>query len=265
MHNELIHHSYIMGLIKQAIAEERRFYGRKQNTDAYTETEISFLEISDNNLFFLCNSPEKLQIQEQDELLINFSVRLNGKLLPCELKVRVTKFRFSNGALFFSTTFPISVNHMQRRLFVRYPINIAYFQQLSMAFTNSDFALADKWQNFYPDCINWGDISIGGIMFYSKKHEDWNKTFTNKSSLILNCIFNAPQANSSSFNAFHIACSILEMRAVKETNLKYIRAKFTHWTYQNTINWKKVPSADGIEALAKYLFQYSYKNKISAN
>lgn len=265
MHNELIHHSYIMGLMKKAIAEERRFYGHKQNADAYSETEISFLEISDSNLFFLCNSPEKLEIQEQEEIMINFSVRFNGKLLPCELKVRVTKFRLSNGAIFFSTTFPISVNHLQRRSFVRYPIKIEYFQQLSLSFTNSDYVLADKWQPFHPDCINWGDISIGGIMFYLKKHEDWNKIFTNKSSLIFNCIINAPQTNNNQFNAFYIACDILEMQNVKDSNLKYIRARFNHWTYQSSINWKKVPHNEGIEAFAKYLFQYSYKNKISAN
>lgn len=254
-----------MGLMKKAIAENRRFYGRKLNADAYAETEISFLEISDSNLFFLCNSPEKLTIQEQEEIMINFSVRSNDKLLPCELKVRVTKFRFSNGVIFFSTTFPISVNHLQRRFFVRYPIKTDYFQQLSMAFTGSDFALADKWQTFHPDCINWGDISIGGIMFYLKKHEDWNKTFTNKSLLIFNCIINAPQTGNNQFNAFHIACNILEMQNVKDTNLIYIRAKFNHWTYQQPINWKKVPPNNGIEAFAKYLFQYSYNNKISAN
>lgn len=99
-------------------------------------------------------------------------------------------------------------------------------------------------------------------MFYIKKHENWDKIFTNKSSIILNCILNAPQAaNNHQFNAFHLACDILEKQNIKETNLKYIRAKFSHWTYQQPINWKKVHLNDEIEALAKYLFQYSYKIK----
>lgn len=143
IHKEFIAHFYAIGLIKKAIAEQRRFYSRKEDHDEFAETEISFLNISNTNFYFICNNPEKLDIHEQEELIINFSVRQNEKLLPCELKVRITKLRLSNGTLFFSTTFPISVNHIQRRLFARYPIKIEYFQQLSLAFTNSDFSLED--------------------------------------------------------------------------------------------------------------------------
>lgn len=267
MHKELIAHLYIMGLIKRAIAEQRHFYGRKENQDEFAETEISFLEITDTNFYFLCSNPEKLSVHEQEELLVNFSVRENDKLLPCEIKVRVTKLRLANGALFFSTTFPVGINHMQRRLFGRYPVKINYLQQLSLSFTNKDYAFQENWQSFDPECINWGDISIGGIMFYLKKNECWNKQLNNKSTLIVNCIFNNPQvaADSNPKNMFYIACEILEMQTVRETNLKFIRARFTNWTYQSFPNWEKIRNGQGIEAFAKYLFQYSYQNKINTN
>lgn len=265
IHKELIHHLYIMGLIKQAVAEKRHFYARKENQDELTETEIIFLSISENNFYFICSAPEKLAIHEQEELLINFSVRQKDKLLPCELKVRALKLRFSNGALFFSTTLPIKINHMQRRSFARYPVKTNYFQQLALNFTNKDYAAAEYWQPFEPECINWGDISIGGIMFYLKKHECWQKQFNNKSTLILNCTLNYPQAAASSnpTNMFSIACEILEMQNIHETNLKFIRARFTNWTYQTFPNWKKIHNGQGIEAFAKYLFLYAYKNKIT--
>lgn len=267
IHKELIAHSYIMKLIKQAIAEQRRFYARKENQDEYAETEISFLEITDTNFYFLCSNPEKLNVHEQEEILINFSVREKDKLLPCEIKVRVTKFRLANGALFFSTTFPVGINHMQRRLFVRYPVKTDYLQHLSLNFTNKDYALQEHWQPLDPECINWGDISIGGIMFYLKRHACWNKQLSNKSTLIVNCIFNNPQptTDNNPKNMFYIACEILEIQNIKETNLKFIRARFTNWTYQLFPNWKKIHTGQGIEAVAKYLFQYSYQNKINTN
>lgn len=256
-----------MGLIKRAIAEQRRFYARKENMDEMAETEISFLNISETNFYFICSNPEKLDIHEQEELIINFSVRQNDKLLPCELKVCVTRFRISNGTLFFATTFPISVNHMQRRLFVRYPIKIDYFQELTLSFTNMDYPLTEYWQPFVPECISWGDISIGGIMFYLEKHTCWEEKFTNKSTPILSCRFNSPQAEAGSnpTNMFYIACEILEMQDFRKTNLKFIRARFTNWTYQTLPNWKKIRTGQGIEAFAKYLFQYAYKNKIATN
>lgn len=274
IHKELIAHLYIMGLIKSAIAEQRHFYTRKKNQNEFSETEISVLNISETNFYFVCSNPEKLDIHEQEELIINFSVRQNDRLLPCELKVCVTRFRISNGTLFFATTFPISVNHMQRRLFVRYPIKTHYFQQLALSFTNRDYPLAEYWQPFDPNCISWGDISIGGIMFYLKKHDCWEKDFTNKSTLILNCTFNYtsttfnyPQMmpNNNPTNMFHIACEILEMQNTRETNLKFIRARFANWTYQKQINWKKIPNNQALEAFAKYLFQYAYQNKITTN
>lgn len=265
MHKAVIAHVYIMELIKQAVAEQRHFYARKENQDDLAETEITFLSISESNFYFICSNPEKLDIHEQEELLINFSVRQKDKLLPCELKVRASKLRLSNGALFFSTTLPISINHMQRRLFARYPVKTKYFQQLALSFTNKDYALAEHWQPFAPECINWGDISIGGIMFYLKKHECWLKQFNNKSTLILNCTLNSPQAaeTSNPTNRFYFACEILEMQNIRETDLKFIRARFTHWTYQTFPNWKKIRNGQGIEAFAKYLFQYAYKNKIA--
>lgn len=265
IHKELIHHLYIKGLIKKAIAEQRHFYARKENQDELAETEITFLSISKSNFYFICSNPDKLSIHEQEELMINFSVRQNDRLLPCEFKVRASKLRFSNGALFFSTTFPIRINHMQRRSFARYSVKSKLFQQLTLNFTNRDYSCPEYWQPFDPECINWGDISIGGIMFYLKRHECWNKQLNNKSTLILNCIFNYPQAMASSnpTNMFHIACEILEIQNIRETNLKFIRARFTHWTYQTPINWKKIHANQGIEAVAKYLFLYAYKNRIN--
>lgn len=267
IHKELIAHSYIMKLIKQAIAEQRRFYARKENQDELAETEISFLKISEDSFYFLCSNPEKLVIREQEELMINFSVRQNDKLLPCEIKVCITKIRLSNGSLFFSTTFPVGINHMQRRLFARYPIKTDYFQELSLNLTNKDYSFPEHWQPVAPECINWGDISIGGIMFYLKKHACWEKILNNKSTLILTCTFNTPHvtADSNPANMFYIACEILEMQNIKDTNLKFIRARFANWTYQKQINWEKIRNGQGIEAFAKYLFQYSYKNKITTN
>ena len=87
-------------MIKRAIAENRRFYARKENQDDLSETEISFFNLSETNFYFTCTNPEKFKISEQDTLVINFSVRQNDKLLPCELKVRVLRTRISNGILF---------------------------------------------------------------------------------------------------------------------------------------------------------------------
>lgn len=252
-----------MGLVKRAIAEQRHFYTRKENQDEFAETEVSILNISETNFYFVCSNPEKLDIHEHDELIVNFSVRQNDKLLPCELKVHVGKFRISNGTLFFSTSFPISINHMQRRSFARYPIKTNYFQQLTLNFTNKDYPLAEYWQPFVPTCIIWGDISIGGIMFYLKKHDCWEEEFTNKSTLILSCTFNPTSFSINPTNMFHIACEILEMQHIHKTNNEFIRARFANWTYQNQINWKKIRNNQGVEAVAKYLFQYSYLNKIS--
>lgn len=144
LHKEFIKKDHINEIIKQAFLNNRKLYCRKRNAGSLSEEQISFVNISDSQLYFMCLHSAQLTINNNDTLIIHFSVRHENTFLPCEISVRVKKHRIFDHKLFFSTTFPVSIRHLQRRQFVRYPIKPECFPKTEIAFTNTDCFLQNK-------------------------------------------------------------------------------------------------------------------------
>lgn len=262
LHKELINREHIGNIIKQALNDDRKLFCRHQHAGEDEEVQITCVKSTDTHLYFMVPHSAQFEIQINDLLTIHFTVRHENRFLPCEISVRAKSFRLYQGRLFFYTSYPISIRHRQRRLFARYPVTADCFSQMELAYTNSDYFYSDKWNVFEPELVNIGNISIGGIMLFLRQNDSWEKKLTYRSTLILSCTFNTEDSRTAEKNAFYIAGSILDIQQSGHCRIKQIRVKFSHWTYQHNISWKEIKVNEGIEAMAKFLFQYAYKNKL---
>lgn len=264
LHKEFINKEHICSVITQALNDDRKLYCRHHNDDEHHEVQIYCVKMTDANLYFKVEDSSRFKVQINNVLVIQFTVRHENKFLPCEISVRVKSSRLTQGQLYFYTSFPISIRHKQRRLFARYPVTADCFSQKELAFTDTDYFYQDKWKIFMPELVDYGNISIGGIMIYLTQHESWEKMLTYNSTLILSCVFKTEDSHitEKQLNAFHIAATILSIQQLKDSKIKQIRAKFSHWTYQHNISWRRLEKNCGIESMAKFLFQYAYRNKL---
>lgn len=267
LHKEFINCEHINQVIRQAMADERKLFCRQHHADDQEEVQISCIKTTETHLYFMAAQSAQLKIQINDLLAVHFSVRHENKFLPCEISVRVKSFRLNQGKLFFYTSYPISIRHLQRRLFARYPVTANCFSEMELAFTNSDYFYREKWEIFQPELLDLSNISIGGMMFYLSENESWQKKLSYKSKLVLSCTFNTDNelVKEKNLNSFHIICTILDIQHITHCKKYQIRAKFSHWSCQGNINWKELKKNEGIEPMAKFLFQYAYKCKLPTN
>lgn len=215
---------------------------------------LTLTNLSQEHLFFSCDSQPGLYLPAGTELTLSFHVQLANSTLPCECTVSIVTDTQKENKLFLVAMFPYSISLMQRREQVRYPIPEENFLFYSLLFTNTQVINDKEWQPVNDTAVRYNEISAGGISLYINTAETPNIP-TNKSILILKCKF-PPQLPEDpvkkEFCSFIIIARIF--RLTKKGSEILIRAKFSHWSY-NTVNkkWNLVQSHTGISQLLPYI------------
>lgn len=249
-------------IINQAHQEFALFNGVIKNRQTTIPT-LTLTNLSNDHLFFSCDFEPQIYLSAGSELILTFHIQLENTVLPCECTVTVVTFTQKENKLFIVTMFPYSISLMQRREQVRYPIKEEDFIFYSLFFTNTQVINEKEWQPVNNSAINYHEISTGGLSL------EINTTGmaaapTARSVLILKCKFPPQQIQEQplqihTFNSgqkeisnFIIVAKIF--RFSKKGNSIFLRAKFTHWTY-NTSNrkWNITPAHTGITQIHPYI------------
>ena len=240
----------IYNIISQAYQTNALFKGYLQkSTIALTLTNISH-----DHLFFFCDMQENLEISANTELVLTFHIPLANSTLPCEFTVPVVTYTQNGNKFFFVTMFPYTISLLQRREQIRYPVKREAYPFYELAFTDTQ-VVKEEWETIDNGNIVYHDISTGGL-YIQLKNIDTINVPTLKSVLILKCKFPPlqpqPDKNKKECSSFIITARICNIRKVN--NELYIRAKYTHWTYNLSIKkWNAVYSHDGIVQLQHYI------------
>lgn len=215
---------------------------------------LTLTNLSQEHLFFSCDSQPGLYLHSGTEIILTFLVQLGDSTLPCECTVSIVTYTQKENKLFLVTMFPYSISLMQRREQIRYPIPEENYLFYSLLFTNSQVINDKEWQPINDTAVKYNEISAGGISLFINTTETPNVP-TNKSILILKCKF-PPQLPGNPFRKefcnFILIARIF--RLTKKGNEILIRAKFSHWSY-NSANrkWNLVQAHTGISQLLPYI------------
>lgn len=251
-------------IINQAHQEFALFNGVIKNRQTSLPS-LKLTNLSNDHLFFSCDADPQIYLAAGSEIILSFHIQLDETVLPCECTVTIVTLTQKENKLFLVTMYPYNIALMQRREQVRCPIKEEDFIFYSLLFTNTQVIKEKEWQPISNKAIHYNEISTGGLSLEIDTTDLLNVP-TTRSVLILKCKFPPQQPQQEqqtlqvkTFNSgqkeisnFIIVAKIF--RLSKRGNSIFLRAKFTHWTY-NTTNrkWNIAPTHTGITQIQPYI------------
>lgn len=214
---------------------------------------LMLTNLSHDHLFFSCDSQPDVYLPAGTEITLSFLVHLDDTTLPCECNVTVVDYTLQENKLFIVAMFPYNISLMQRREQVRYPIPKANSSFYSLLFTNTQVINENEWQSI-NNAVTYNEISCGGLSLTIDTTK-LTSVPTIKSVLIIKCKF-PPRLPENPIKkeccSFIIIAKIFRLN--KNGNEIFIRAKFSHWSYNNMYRkWNIVPAHRGISQLLPYI------------